>query len=154
MARAETTITIHRSVADVFAVVSDVEQDPTYSAMVVEARRTSPDPVGIGSTATLVSRVFGRRVENDWVITAFEPGHQFAWQSTSGPRPRVGGSMTLEPVEGGTLLQVVCVAESGPLLRLADRIVVAIAIRQFRRDLASLKRLMEAKQGRPSIDSR
>jgi hypothetical protein len=143
VATAVTTIRIERSVEDVFAIVSDVEKDPTYSTMVIEARRTSAGRIGIGATATLTSEVLGRRMINDWVITEFEPNVGFAWQSTSGPRPRVGGSMFLEPLNGATLLRVTTVTESRGILKLADHLVVRIAIRQFRRDLASLKRLME-----------
>lgn len=46
----EGSIVIDRPVADVFAFVSDVQNDPTWHTTVVGGRRTSPGPIGIGTT--------------------------------------------------------------------------------------------------------
>lgn len=44
------SITINRPVAEVFAYVSDVSNEPAWHTDVLEARQTSEGPIGIGTT--------------------------------------------------------------------------------------------------------
>jgi uncharacterized membrane protein len=137
------SITINRSVEDVFAVLSNIENDPKYSSLVVEATKTSAGPTGVGATARLVSKFMGRRIENEWVMTEFEPNRQYGWRSTSGPVP-LGGLLTFEPATGGTRVAGTVEAEPRGLFRLIGPLIVSMGRRQLQHDLANCKRLMEA----------
>ncbi len=44
------SITINRPVAEVFAYVSEVSNEPAWHTDVLEARQTSAGPIGIGTT--------------------------------------------------------------------------------------------------------
>jgi polyketide cyclase/dehydrase/lipid transport protein len=143
MARAGREITIRRSVDDVFGLLSDAENDPKYSHLVIEAVRTSPGPIAVGTTARLVSTMFGRRITNDWVVTEFEPNRAYAWERTSAG-DRLGGRMTFAEVDGGTLVKAEIVAEPRGIARFAARLIVTMGARGLERDLARLKSLMEA----------
>jgi hypothetical protein len=62
MARFKQSVVINRPVEQVFAFVSDLENDPPWSGA-AEMRRTSPGPVGIGTTFQQRDRFLGRRLE-------------------------------------------------------------------------------------------
>ncbi|HUG30842.1 MAG TPA: SRPBCC family protein [Candidatus Limnocylindria bacterium] len=143
MGEAEVSITINRSVEDVFAVISNFEHNAEWSSATVEDKITSPGPIGVGASAHLVSKFLGRRIENDAEITEFEPNRRVTMRSTSGPIP-FRGSMTLDPVEGGTRVKATFELEPGGFFKVAEPIVTRMAKRQFESDLANLKDLMEA----------
>lgn len=143
MATAGCEVTINRSVEDVFAILSNAENDPTYSSLVVEARRTSPGPIGVGTTARLVSRMFGRRIVNDWTVTEFDPNRTYAWQRTSGGVP-LGGRMTFDEVDGRTRVSATITVEPDGILRFIAPLIATLGRRGFKKDLANLKHLMEA----------
>lgn len=143
MGKAEVSTTINRSVEDVFAVVSNFEHNAKWSSATIEDKITSAGPIGVGSTAHLVSKFLGRRFEAEAVITEFEPNRRVSMESTSGPFP-IRGSLTVEPVEGGTRIDSTFEVEPGGFFKLADPLVTRMAKRQFESDLANLKDLMEA----------
>lgn len=143
MARAEVSTTIKRSVEDVFAVISNIENNPKWSTGVLEAQQTSPGPIGVGTTARTVSRFLGRRLENQMEITEYEPYRRFSWVSKSGPFP-FQGSVTVEPVEGGTRVNGTFEGDPSGFFKLAEPLIVTIAKRQFQGDLDNLKDLMDA----------
>ncbi len=143
MARAEFSTTIKRPVEDVFAVISNIENTPKWTSGALEAKQTSPGPIGVGTTARSVNKFLGRRIENESEITEFEPNRKYSWQSTSGPFP-LQGSVTLAQIEGGTRVNSIIEAEPAGFFRLAEPLIVSIAKRQFQSDLDNLKDLMEA----------
>ncbi len=143
MARAEVSTMIKRSVEDVFAVIINPENDPKWSSAVLEAKQTSPGPIGVGTTGRFVGKFLGRRIETESEITEFEPNQKYSWQNKSGPFP-FKGSMTLEQIEGGTRVNSTFEAEPGGFFKLAEPLVVQMGKRQFQSDLDNLKDLMEA----------
>ena len=143
MGRAGREITTYRSIDDVFGLLSNAENDPKYSHLVVEAVRTSLGPIDVGTTARLVSKMFGRRITNDWEVTEFEPNRAYAWKRTS-KGDRLGGRMTFEEQGGGTLVKAEIVAEPRGIAPFAARLIVTMGVRGLDRDLARLKSLMEA----------
>jgi uncharacterized protein YndB with AHSA1/START domain len=143
MARAEVSTTIKRPVEDVFAVLSNPENSPKWSSSSLESKITSAGPMGVGSTTRSVTKLFGRRIESESEITEFEPNRKFAAKSKSGPFP-VQVSGTVEPIEGGTRVNVIIEAEPGGFFKLAEPLLVGMAKRQFQGDLDTLKDLMEA----------
>ena len=143
MAKFDISITIKRPVEDVFAVFSNVENGPKWQSGTLEAKQTSPGPIGVGTTTRSVSTILGRRIEFEFEITEFEPNRKFASQSKSGPFP-VQASMTFERIEGGTRLNLTIEAEPGGFFKLAEPLVVSMVKRQIQSDLANLKDLMEA----------
>jgi uncharacterized protein YndB with AHSA1/START domain len=143
MARAEISVTIKRSVEDVFAVLSNPETSPKWSSSSLESKKTSAGPIGVGTTTRSVSKFLGRRIESESEITEFEPNRKFASQSKSGPFP-LQASMTFERIEGGTRVNGIIEAEPGGFFKLAEPLIVSIAKRQFQSDFDNLKDLMEA----------
>lgn len=93
-------ITISRPIEDVFAVLTNVENTGKWFPGNVDEHWTSPPPHGIGSTRHAVVTVFGRRTENDAVVTEYEPPHRAAMQGASKHAPFVG-TLTSHPTMAG-----------------------------------------------------
>lgn len=72
---------VNRSAEDTFDVIGTHVHDnhPKWEPEVVEIRRITPDPVGVGSRAVMVRREFGRTTEVEYVVTEFEPGRRIAF---------------------------------------------------------------------------
>ncbi len=143
MAKADVSTTIKRPVEDVFAVLSNPENSPKWSSAALECKITSAGPIGVGSTARTVSKFLGRRLESESELTEYEPNRKFAVQSKSRQFP-FQASMTFEPIEGGTRVNVTFVAEPRGFFKLAEPLVVSVGKRQLQSDLDNLKDLMEA----------
>jgi len=71
---------VNRSAEDTFDVIGThmYENHPKWEPEVVEIRRITPDPVGVGSRAVMVRHEFGRTREVEYVITEFEEGRRIA----------------------------------------------------------------------------
>ena len=143
MPRVESSIVINRPPEEVFAFLSDKDNDPLWQSGVVEASKTSEGPWAVGSTGRNVNRFLGRQIESTWEITEYELNKKVSFKSTSGPMP-YQGSWTLEPVENGTRYTVVFYAEIGGLFKLAEPLVLGMAKRQMETDLGNVKDLLEA----------
>ena len=143
MPKADVSTTIKRPAADVFAVISNIENVPKWTSGSLEAKQTSPGPIGVGTTTHTVNKFLGRRIENDTEVTEFEPNRKFAWRSTSGPFP-VQASATLAEIAGDTRVNLTIEAEPGGFFKLAEPLIVSMAKRQFQSDFDNLKDLMEA----------
>ena len=72
MATFENTVTIRRSPKDVFAFLADFENIPTWNYAIVETKKTSPGPVGVGTTYGQL-RSIPSTSEEGFQVTVFEP---------------------------------------------------------------------------------
>jgi uncharacterized protein YndB with AHSA1/START domain len=138
-------VIIDRPVAEVFAYVSDVARLPEWVAAIVEARRTSAEPMGRGSTFINVVRALGRRVEVAQEVAEYEAQRRVVLHSESGPLPTTL-TQTFEPVGDGTRLTQAVAFAPRHVFKLAGPLVVAGARRHLAGDLATLKRLLEAER--------
>ncbi len=143
MARFETSTVINRPLEEVFALLSNAENDPKWQSGTIEAKKTSDGPIGVGTTWRRVSQLIGQRIESESEITEYELNRKYAVKSKSGPFP-FEGRITFEQVNGGTRINLKGEAEVGGFFKLAEPLVVSLAKRQFEADNANLKDLMEA----------
>ena len=143
MAGLRQSVVINRPLAEVFTFVSDLENDPQWIA--AEMRRTSPGPLGVGTTFRQRDRILGRPLELSMEVVGYQPNHQIALRATS-RLLSLGGARTVEPVgAAATRLTVTGGGHARGLLRLAEPVLVAAGRRRLRRQLGSLKRLLEAR---------
>ena len=125
-------------------VLADVSKNSRWASASIEGRQTSTGAVGVGTTAREVTRFLGRRMVTDSVVTHFVPGRRLAYVTRSGPFP-FAGSFDLEPHGEGTQLTASFEASPRGAFRLLGPLFARLAVRQFARDLASLKHLMETR---------
>jgi uncharacterized membrane protein len=96
------TVTIARPVSEVFAFVTNGENDPQWRPAVVNVTRVS----GEGATAVYKQGVKGpggRRVDADYRVTVFQPDAVYGFEVTAGP-VRPNGRYTFERAGDGTRL--------------------------------------------------
>jgi uncharacterized protein YndB with AHSA1/START domain len=141
VADARISVTIARPIEEVYAVLTDPEKTPTWSAPAVEEHWTTPGPVAIGSIRHATTQFMGRRSGNDAELIAFEPNRSWTLKSVSGPPFVV--SATFEPVAGGTRVDWTWTFTFRGPLKLFEPLVTSFFGRQFAKDLARLKELME-----------
>ncbi len=139
----ETSVAINRPVEEVFAVLSDVENNPKWSSAFLEAKKTSEGPIGVGTTWRVVQKALGQRIEGEVEVTEYEPNRKCAQKSKSGPIPAKIWQ-TFEPVEGGTRVSLVLEAEPGGFFKLAEPLLMSMLKRSIETDFANVRDLMEA----------
>jgi uncharacterized protein YndB with AHSA1/START domain len=81
MRRVEASAVIAAIPEEVFAFLADPANLPRWQTGIVSAERTSPDPVGVGSTARVVRELAGQRMAVDLTVTAYEAGRRLVLAS-------------------------------------------------------------------------
>jgi uncharacterized protein YndB with AHSA1/START domain len=104
MRSVEASQTISASPDTVFAFVADLANLPRWQSGIVSAEQTSPDPVGVGSTAHVVRELLGQRLAVDLTVTDYQPGRRLALASAASGIG-VKAALELEPVDTGTLIR-------------------------------------------------
>jgi uncharacterized protein YndB with AHSA1/START domain len=142
MASFEIAVEIDRPVEEVFQYFTDVARMPEWNGM-VEKLTPSEHPIRVGSTAQLVVRLLGRRIEATQEILEYELNRRVVVRT---PAPiAVTDTFVFEPLGAGrTRLSYSTVGEVSGFFKLADPIVARVAKKQFTAQLETLKELLEA----------
>ena len=140
----EHSVVINRPIEDVFAFLSNIENESQWQTGLVESAQTSQGPLGVGTTGREVRQFLGRRMESTYEITQYEQNRKLGFKTTSGPIPMEGG-YTLESAEGGTKLDFLMQGEAGGFFKLAEPILARMVRRQIESDFGNLKDLLEAR---------
>ena len=144
MTKVEHSVWINRSVEEVFAYVVDPKNIAEWAGPVVEARKTSEGPVGLGTTSSRVTQFLGRTMEATYEITEYEPNRLYGDKTTSGPVP-TNARISFAPVDGGTKVTIQGEIEAAGFFKLAEPILARMSSRQVETDLQTLKDLLEAR---------
>jgi carbon monoxide dehydrogenase subunit G len=143
MPRSEVTVSIARSPADVFAVLSDVENTHKWYPKPVTEKWTSEGPIGVGSTRRSEARAFGMRVENDAEVTIFDRDQALGLRSLSGAVP-FDIVIRLTPTQGGTTVNWVTDLRPDGIYRAIVPLTMWAHTRASRQGLLNLKEMMES----------
>ena len=144
MVRLEHEVVVNRPVSEVFAYLTDAASLAEWQGGVVEARKESEGPVGVGTRFSEVRKFLGRRLESTVEVTEHEPDRTFSLRVVSGPVP-FEVRHTLEPTNGGTRIKLVGQGEPGGFFKLAEPLVARQAKRTFEHDFATLRDILEAR---------
>ncbi len=144
MARIEASAVIDRPIDEVFAYVTDFANTPLWNAEVVESKKTSEGPVGVGAKFDFAVKLLGRQVETAGEVAEYEPNRKYALKHEGGPISILSDVFTFEPVEGGTKITHVAEVETGGFFRLAEPVVARLTKRQWETNFATLQDLLEA----------
>ena len=142
MIRVEKSGIIERPVEEVFAYIGDQTNTPQWQAGLVEVRRTTEGPIGVGTKHTFVRTFMGRRMEADNEYVAFEPNRRIAFKTTSGP-VRVEASYVFEAVPAGTKVTSTVEMDASGFLSLAEPLIAAGLRREMKAAIPVLKDLLE-----------
>jgi hypothetical protein len=136
------SITIQRSPDEVFAFVSNYENDPSWRAGVAEMRQDPPGPVRGGARTREVIRFMGRDLVTTATVTVEQPGRRVAFRSDSGPIPARGYREVAGRGEETTFTYHLTAELSG-LYQLLEPMIVRDFRRRVASDLARIKGLLE-----------
>jgi carbon monoxide dehydrogenase subunit G len=144
MATFENTVTIRRPVQDVFAFLADFGNVPAWNYAIVETRKTSPGPVGVGTTYRQV-RSIPRRSEEGFQVTVFEPARRLEVHGDIGPFTATVGYVLAPTGDGTRLANAVNLEPASGAVRLlaplaASRVKAAVAA-----NLDTLRRVLETR---------
>lgn len=137
----ETSVEIERSPEDVFAAIADIPGGAEWVGVIEEIRDFSGEPVGVGTTYKQVTKFLGKEFTIDSEVIVFEPGERYG--------ERFGGVipgemlMTLEDVDGVTILRVYFEGEPSGFFGIASPLLKRNMQKQLTGDLDNLKRLLE-----------
>ncbi len=145
MVKAERTVVIDRPIQQVFAYVTDQTNTPDWQAGLVEVRRTTRGPIGVGTKHTFVRKFMGRRMEADNEYVAFEPDRLVTFRTTSGP-PMVA-SYLFEAEPNGTRLTSRVELQGASFFGLLEPVIGAGLRREMKAALPALKALLESRAG-------
>jgi uncharacterized protein YndB with AHSA1/START domain len=143
MTKVKASIWIARPAEDVFNYVADPENVALWAGPVLEAKKTSPGPTGVGTTSTRKSQLLGRTMESNYEITAFEPGQLYGDKTTSGP-VNIEARIKFDEDNGGTDVTIEGDIEAGGFFKLAEPVMARVVGRQLETDAQTLKDLLEA----------
>jgi len=142
MINVEVSVVINRPLAEVFAILSNLENNMRWRSGMIAAEKTSTGPIDVGTTYRMINSLFGRRVEGQAVVTEYELNRKYATINISGLPIKT--KRTFEPVKGGTRVTFAVKAELGGLFTLTKPLVATIGKRRLARDAAKAKELIEA----------
>jgi uncharacterized protein YndB with AHSA1/START domain len=134
----ENTVVIRRPIEEVFAFLSDLENVPKWNYAIVETRKVSEGPVGLGAVYRQVRSVPSRSEER-LEVTAFNPPGHLEIRGQLGPFPsRLSYALDALP-EGTRLTNSVELELRGP-----GRVLGRVAVPRVRDAVATnLRKLKE-----------
>lgn len=91
------TTTIDRPAAQIWAVLADYEQDPSWREGVETMAPSTSGPATVGTTTAEVLHLAGKTYRNGGEVTAVEPGQRLEWRTTSGAD--ACGSRSVRPID-------------------------------------------------------
>ena len=134
-------IDVARPREQVAAYLRDPGNDPSWIGGLRSARLVTDPPVGVGSRVERVASFLGRRIEYVNEITELT-GTRLAMRSVRSPFPmRV--AYGFEDAGQATEVSVRVEGDASRAYRLADPIMATLVRRSVRRDLRTLKRVLE-----------
>jgi uncharacterized protein YndB with AHSA1/START domain len=150
MIREEGNVIIHRPVEEVFAYVSDLTHSAEWQAGLLEVRRLTEGPIGVGTRYAFVRQFIGRKMESTNEFVAYEPNRTVRFRIPSGPMPGQG-TYLFEATPDGTRVTSRVELEPRGLSRLAEPLIAASLRREIAAGLPVLKELLERQVSRDSV---
>ncbi len=139
--KAERSVEIGASPADVFAVVADPATHPRWRPSAVEFRLLEAGPIRPGSRLTETVRFLGRRYRTTYEVIELQPDRAFAVRSLDGP-VSLELHCLVEPAGAGARLTFALEAA-------APRLLGPVLAWYLGDEARRLKRLVEAERDAP-----
>ena len=140
----ESSVLINRPVAEVFAFATDWDKYPLWETEVLESHQLSAGPIGVGTTYRHVSRFMGQRLENEGIVTVYEPGRRICFKTTKSSFP-FSACQTFQEENGATRATYTFEAELGGLLKILKPFTLRMSRKTLETNYARLKDILEAK---------
>lgn len=128
----------------VAAYAGDPSNAPTWYVNIESVDWQTPPPAAVGSRMNFVAHFLGRRLAYTYEIVESVPGRRLVMRTAQGPFP-METTYTWEPVgPDSTRMTLRNRGEPGGFAKVAGPAMAAAMRRANQKDLAALKRLLEA----------
>ena len=143
----ETAIEINAPRDRVAAFASDPENAPRWYVNIRSVAWETPPPATIGSRVAFVAQFLGRRISYTYEVCDWVVGERFVMSTAEGPFPMKTTYTWVDTPSGGTRMTLRNEGEPSGFGQLATPVIAAAMRRANRKDLESLKRLLETAVG-------
>src|SRR5258706_2787761 len=143
MFQVKVSIVINRPVEEVFAFLSNLENNLKWRSGMIKAEKISDGPIGVGTTYRLINSLFGQQVEGEVVVTEYELNRKYATMNKSGLLIKT--QRMFEAVEGGTRGTFSVETELDGFFKLVEPLMASIGKRRLEADAVTVKKLIEAR---------
>ena len=143
MIQIDNSVVINRPVKDVFAYVANFENMTNWDSELIEVKKISEGPTGVGTKFSGPTKILGRRIDSTLAVIAFEPNKKLSANLVSGPIEATI-KWNFEPTEGGTKVTWAAQANIGGFFKVVEPIVKRIMQKQYDARYDTLKALLEA----------
>jgi uncharacterized protein YndB with AHSA1/START domain len=140
------SIEINRPPEEVFAYLDDLERHGEWQQDIVNSRRETPGPTGVGTRATDKRKVPGGPRDITYEVTEHDPPRRVAFRGVNGP-VRPVGTATVEPLDEGSRSRVTLefdLVGHGLIGKLFAPMARRQAAKTIPRDQAALKQKLES----------
>jgi len=142
MITVETTVQIERPSDEVFAYISNFENNPKWQSGQLEAKFSTEEPLRLGSTYDQVAKFLGRRIVSTFEVLEYEPNRKVKAASTSGSFP-ITFTRLVEPNGEGTEVTAIIEGDASGFFKLAEPLLKSMVQKSVDSDYQNLKRIME-----------
>ena len=136
------SIIINRPIEEVFAYVSDLRHSQEWQNGLLEVRKITEGPLGVGTQFTFVRTFLGRKLEASNEFIEYIPNTIVTFKVTSGPVPGQGSYLFESTPEGSKVISKVEMQAKG-FVKLAEPLIAASLSRDVESNLEKLKNLLE-----------
>ncbi|OGU32146.1 MAG: hypothetical protein A2X67_11030 [Ignavibacteria bacterium GWA2_55_11] len=145
MIKLEETIEIERPVNEVFNYVVNVENVQKWQPAVIEVKRLTEGPVGVGTKFSETATMMGRRISTICEITQLVPNKMFSFSATSDGPMEYRTSYSFTPVGSATRLNIVGEFHTKGFWRLLEPLLKGEIKKESRQELTTMKRVIESR---------
>jgi hypothetical protein len=137
---------IERPPAEVFRFVATdhFHNHPKWDPAVTAITKTSPGPMGVGTTARLVRSDRGRRIEGTMEVTEYQPDRRFTEVSRFGPFTLPARATSTPVAAASTRLELVIDTHARGPIQLLLPLMKGTFRKTMARSLRSIKEQVEA----------
>lgn len=144
MIQVEVRVEIERPAAEIFAYISNFENNPQWQNGMIDCRFTSEGPLRLGSTYVQQARFMGRTIESTFEVLAYQPGRMVKAGTTGGSFPITFQRMVDPQANGSSRVSAIITGDASGFFKLAEALMKPMVQRQIEGDYARLKRILEA----------
>ena len=138
-----TEIVIDRPPETVAAFASDPTNAPKWYVNIKSVEWKTEPPIRVGSKLAFTATFMGRQLAYTYEVVELVPNRKFVMRTAEGPFP-METTYTWEPIgSGSTRMSLRNRGEPSGFSRIAAPLMASAIARATRKDLASLKRLLE-----------